>query len=563
MKKISLLILTIVCILLLFCSCNRADATEGLTYRLQDDGTYYVSASEGTSKLSEIVIPMWHNGRLVSGVSDFYGNGNLTYLYIPSSVKVIESTAFMGCSSLTEIEFPSGLKSIGWSAFMDCNSLTEIKFPSGLESIGESAFERCTSLERIETSRGDLHIREEAFKDCEALREVKLADGILEIGEEAFSGCKSLTSFRVPKTVKSLGKNAFLNSSNITKLELLGPQIIPDDTFGGLDSLTEIYFGDSVKYIGTNFKYAYNKKLKDVRLPSKVEYISPYAFSDIPMLNYNDFGGGRYIGNEKNPYIFLVKKSSVSDGSLQIHPNCLAISCNALEGVAHPILPNGMTSVPFMSVLAKDHHLYNDYVGCLYLGTEDNPYYMLIKCHGYGDLIKVHPDCEVISADAFAVIAPGRLYIPAKVRSFGGGVLKNSYIEKFEVDPANKYFKSVDGMLLSKDGKTLLRVAPAASGSISVPKGVTTIGDYAFSGCKNVDQVFIPSGVKTVGRNAFEGCVKLEKIHIPASLKTIGEGAFKRSGLKWVVYGGSDEKFKNIEFYCGNDAIRLAELKDE
>ena len=540
MKKISLLILTIVCILLLFCSCNREDATEGLTYRLQDDGTYYVSAGEGTSQLSEIVIPMWHKGRLVSGVSTFYGNTNLTYLYIPSSVKVIESAAFMGCSSLTEI-----------------------KFPSGLEIIGKSAFEKCSSLERIETSRGDLHIQERAFKDCEALKEVKLSDGILEIGEEAFSGCTSLTSFRVPKTVKSLGKNAFLNSSNITKFELLGPQIIPDDTFGGFDSLTEIYFGDSVKYIGTNFKYAYNKKLRDVRLPSKVEYISPYAFSDIPLLNYNDFGGGRYIGNEKNPYIFLVRKFPGSDGSLQIHPNCLAISCNALEGVEHPILPKGMTSVPFMSVLAKDYHLYNDYVGCIYLGTEDNPYYMLIKCHGYGDLIKVHPDCEVISADAFATVAPVRLYIPAKVRSFGGGVLKNSNIEKFEVDPANKYFKSVDGMLLSKDGRTLLRVAPAASGSITVPTGVTTIGDYAFGGCKKVDQVLIPSGVKTVGRSAFEGIANLEKIHIPASLETIGEGAFKNSGLKWVVYGGSDEKFKNIEFYCGNDPIKRAELKDE
>ena len=565
MKKISFLILTIVCILLLFCSCNRADATEGLTYRLQDDGTYYVSAGEGTSQLSEIVIPMWHNGRLVKGISLFSGNRNLEYLYIPSSVKVIESGAFSYCESLSTIEFAGGLEEIGNFAFTGCASLTEIKLTDSLKSIGKEAFADCTSLERVDMSNSRVHILPMAFKNCTSLSDLKLSERTVEISDEAFFGCSSLTSLRIPKSVSSLGKHITYGCNSITRLELLGPEIIPSEAFYKLESLTEVYFGDSVKRIGNNFSYEYNRKLSKVRMSSNIEYIEPLAFANVSLLNfaYTDFGGGRYIGNEKNPYIYLARKTVVATDNIEIHPDCRVVCADVIYGIADPILPDGIVSVPSFIVSPKEYDLYNNYIGCIYLGTADNPYHMLVRCHGIGDLIQVHPDCEIISGSAFSSVSPSRLYIPSKVRSFGGQALGNSNISRFEVDPANKYFKSVDGMLLSKDGRTLLRVAPAASGSITLPKGVTTIGDYALSGCKNVDQVFIPSGVKTVGRNAFEGCVKLEKIHIPASLKTIGEGAFKNSGLKWVVYGGSDEKFKNIELYCGNDRIKYVELKDE
>ena len=55
---------------------------------------------------------------------------------------------------------------------------------------------------------------------------------------------------------------------------------------------------------------------------------------------------------------------------------------------------------------------------------------------------------------------------------------------------------------------------------------VTTIGDYAFSGCRRLTSVTIPDSVTTIGERAFSGCWSLTSVTIPDSVTAIGEGAF-------------------------------------
>ena len=62
--------------------------------------------------------------------------------------------------------------------------------------------------------------------------------------------------------------------------------------------------------------------------------------------------------------------------------------------------------------------------------------------------------------------------------------------------------------------------------SIKIPVGVTSIGDGAFSWCERLVSVTIPDGVKSIGERAFEGCESLEDIIIPESVKRIGGDAF-------------------------------------
>ena len=62
--------------------------------------------------------------------------------------------------------------------------------------------------------------------------------------------------------------------------------------------------------------------------------------------------------------------------------------------------------------------------------------------------------------------------------------------------------------------------------TIIIEKGVTSIGDYAFSDCGNLSEVVIPNGVKSIGKGAFEFCTSLSVLNIPDEVTKIGESAF-------------------------------------
>jgi hypothetical protein len=59
-----------------------------------------------------------------------------------------------------------------------------------------------------------------------------------------------------------------------------------------------------------------------------------------------------------------------------------------------------------------------------------------------------------------------------------------------------------------------------------IPAGVTSIGDYAFSGCSGLTSVTIPAGVTSIGIAAFNACSGLTSVTIPAGVTTIGYGVF-------------------------------------
>ena len=89
--------------------------------------------------------------------------------------------------------------------------------------------------------------------------------------------------------------------------------------------------------------------------------------------------------------------------------------------------------------------------------------------------------------------------------------------------------------------------------SVVLPEGYTSIGDYAFYGCENLEKITLPSTLQTIGKEAFHGCKKLKEIIMPDSLTTIGENAFSYcSALEKVRFSEDITQIPEYAFYCCN-----------
>ena len=72
-------------------------------------------------------------------------------------------------------------------------------------------------------------------------------------------------------------------------------------------------------------------------------------------------------------------------------------------------------------------------------------------------------------------------------------------------------FEVVDNVLVKYNG---------TGGDVTIPAGVTEIGEYAFDNCINLTSVSIPDSVTTIGSYAFSGCNRLTNLTIPSKLRT-------------------------------------------
>ena len=127
-------------------------------------------------------------------------------------------------------------------------------------------------------------------------------------------------------------------------------------------------------------------------------------------------------------------------------------------------------------------------------------------------------------------------------------------LENISVDPENKKFTVVDGVLFNVD-KTQLILYPACKEETSykVPDTVTTICYGAFCCCEYLTEVIIPDTVTEIGDYAFAYCVNLKKINLPKSFEVIPEGMFCGSGIKNITIPSNITTIGESAFYdCEN-----------
>ena len=114
--------------------------------------------------------------------------------------------------------------------------------------------------------------------------------------------------------------------------------------------------------------------------------------------------------------------------------------------------------------------------------------------------------------------------IPGGVTNIGRSAFYNcSRLTAISVDTDNPVYKSVDGLLLSKDGTILVR---GVNGEVTIPNGVTYIGEDAFYGFSGLTSVTIGDCVTRIGKEAFRDCSGLTSVAIPDTVTSIGALAF-------------------------------------
>jgi len=345
--------------------------------------------------------------------------------------------------------------------------------------------------------------------------------GVATIDSDAFNGCTSLKTVSIPQTVINIYSYAFANCTNLTALNVhvsntafkssdgvlytkdgktlifcplaksgsvtipSGTATIKEDAFDGCSKVTGISIPASVTTIGYD---AFKKcsSLTSISIPAGVTGIGAWAFDDCSNLS-------SIIVDPSN----TVYKSV--DGVLY--------SKNGADVIRCPEGKSGSCTISYGATNIKG--------------------YAFRECLKLTD-VTIPNSVTVIRNDSFMGCSGlTGVVIPASVTSIEEASFDGCYnLTMYSVDGSNTVYKSIDGILYSKDGTVLVSCPQGKSGSITIPNGVTSIGEFGFGCCPYIRNVSLPNSVTSIGDSAFAMCWNLTNITIPSGVKSIEDNTF-------------------------------------
>ena len=407
-------------------------------------------------------------------------------------------------TSFDELAYFTGLTSIGEYAFSGCSNLTVVSIPSSMASIGQNAFMGCNGLSAVNITdltawcnisfgsawANPVSLAAHLYVNGEELTELDFPDGLTSIGQYSFQGCIGLTSLTIPTTVKTIGASAF-RGSGLTSVS------VPDNvttlgncSFAGCPNLTSAYVGSGVSsYDGSCF--IDNQSLQSLA-------VSP----------------DNIVFDSRNNCNAVIRKSD----------NHLFTGCNTT------IIPEDVVSIEIWafrgskgleqitipaSVRSIGSQAFND---CPNLTTVN--------------VMSENPP-SVSDASSFSNRANATLYVPYGCRDayLAANIWKSFKEIVAVIGFADANVKALcvanwdtngDGELSETEAAAVTDLGTVFRNNTTITSfdelayftGLTSIGEYAFSGCSSLTVVSIPSSMASIGQNAFMGCNGLTAVNI-------------------------------------------------
>ncbi|MBE6157604.1 MAG: leucine-rich repeat domain-containing protein [Firmicutes bacterium] len=458
--------------------------------KVGEDGRFiYIVLESGKIQLiryigteTNLTIPHEYDGYEVYSVGNAYQTGvynifgttstsntTIKSITIEDGIKAIERSAFAGCTGITsELNLPDSIERIEYKAFNKCSGLTgNLNLPSSLKTIGPLAFSGCSKL------TGDIVI----------------PDNVEIIENGVFQSCSSLNGQLIlPSTIKYIGRAAFNGCSN-----LKGDLIIPDN----------------VTYIGDGAFQSCSKLNGTLHLPSKLTYIGSYAFNGCNNLkgDLNIPEGVKEIGE------VAFQKCSGFDGYLTLPSTLESIGNFAFNQCLNLknetiVIPKSVKTIGASSIEGT-HVFYAtaQYYHKKFAVDKENKYFKAIDDVLYtidgtrmidypnnksNDTYEMPEGVKYLDQMSFGrnqyikkLILPDSFVLSTTIpQSFTGNMSSNTLahalyiytaVEEISVKETNPNYKTIDGILYSKDGKELWYIPTKKSGTITIADGVETL----------------------------------------------------------------------------------------
>ena len=452
---------------------------------------------------------------------------NLSSVVIPQGVTSIPNQAFQGARNLAAVVIPSSVTHIGNNAFLD-SGLTSVTLPAGLTHIGQGAFGNA-SFTSITIPPGVTHIGNNAFMHT-GLTSVTIPASVTNIGNNAFAGSADLTSITVEMGNRHfVSQEGVLFDRDMTSIVYFpnaraGSFAIPAGItsigwaqFGGRAGLTSIVIPASVTSIG-NSTFDNSTSLTSITVDPDSEHFASvdgvlFSRDMTRLVRFPEGRGGTY---------------SIPDTVTEIAGSAFS-GTSGLTGV---YIPDSVTSIGHSAFAGS---------GLVSVFIPDS-----VTSLGWGIFSG--------ASDLVSIILPEGLSLPIASGEDGKGGGEDFFweldrLEQIIVGENHRYYRSIDGVLFSRDGTTLVRFPQGRRGGFTIPDGVTSIGykafynaagltsviisasvtsiaDFAFDGASSLISVSIPEGVANIGRFAFARAASLISVSIPASVNSIGDFVF-------------------------------------